>query len=65
MTLTDPHAILILLAGSFTISTISFLTGVHLRDIKARRDQRAAWAEAERLYRARSILDLRDNTPRP
>jgi len=65
MTITDPQVILILLGATAIISTISFLTGVHLRDVKARREKREAWAEAERLYRARSILDLRDTTPRP
>ena len=65
MKLTDPSCIVWLIIGATAIATLGFITGAHLRGLQARREQMKLWSDAERLYRQRSLLDLRDNTPRP
>ena len=64
MNITDPALLPILLLFGMITATIGFLTGSHLRGLRARREQMKLWSDAERLYRDRAILDLRDKTPR-
>lgn len=60
MKITDPTCILIVFAACSFSGILCFILGSVFRGRRARKEQLQLWAEAERLYRARTCIDLRD-----